>query len=137
VLAASVDAGRPLFLLWVAVLGLAFYALTGALASGGFAVTGRASRALVRVVGWFLIVTAGLLAVLWLREVVAALLAGGVPESVQQLQWGVTAPIGVITVLGAILLCVCSGLSFRLAATPVSGVRSPGRPGIGRRQARH
>jgi hypothetical protein len=73
----------PLFLLWVAVLGLCIYALIG----GATAVDHRAvaarfeSRRVVAVVAWFLIVTAILFALLWLSEDVPALLAGSRPQS--------------------------------------------------------
>jgi hypothetical protein len=73
----------PLFLLWVAVLGLSIYALIG----GVTAVDHRAvaarfeSRRVVVAVAWFLIVTAILFALLWLSEDVPALLAGSRPQS--------------------------------------------------------
>ena len=74
----------PLFLLWVAVLGLCLYALIG----GVTAVDHRAvvahytSRRAVTVVAWFLIVVAVLFSLLWLSEDVPALLAGARPQSV-------------------------------------------------------
>jgi hypothetical protein len=74
----------PLFLLWVAVLGLCLYALIG----GVTAVDHRAiaacyaSRRAVAVVAWFLIVIAVLFGLLWLSEDVPALLAGTRPQSV-------------------------------------------------------
>jgi hypothetical protein len=74
----------PLFLLWVAVLGLSLYALIG----GVTAVDRRAvesaftSRGVITVMAWFLIVTAVLFAFLWLSEDVPALLSGSRPASV-------------------------------------------------------
>jgi hypothetical protein len=74
----------PLFLLWVAVLGLCLYALIG----GVTAVDHRAvaacyaSQRAVAVVAWFLIVIAVLFGLLWLSEDVPALLAGARPQSV-------------------------------------------------------
>ena len=74
----------PLFLLWVAVLGMCIYALIG----GVTAVDHRAvaahytSRRAVTVVAWFLIVVAVLFGLLWLSEDVPALLAGARPQSV-------------------------------------------------------
>jgi hypothetical protein len=74
----------PLFLLWVAVLGMCIYALIG----GVTAVDHRAvaahyaSRRAVTVVAWFLIVTAVLFGLLWLSEDVPAVLAGVKPQSV-------------------------------------------------------
>ena len=74
----------PLFLLWVAVLGLCLYALIG----GVTAVDHRAvaacyaSQRAVTVVAWFLIVIAVLFGLLWLSEDVPALLSGARPASV-------------------------------------------------------
>ena len=74
----------PLFLLWVAVLGMCIYALIG----GVTAVDHRAvaahytSRRAVTVTAWFLIVIAVLFGLLWLSEDVPALLAGVRPQSV-------------------------------------------------------
>jgi hypothetical protein len=74
----------PLFLLWVAVLGMCIFALIGGVA----AVDHRAvaahytSRRAVTVVAWFLIVVAVLFSLLWLSEDVPALLAGARPQSV-------------------------------------------------------
>ena len=74
----------PLFLLWVAVLGLCIYALIGGVTAVDHrAVAARyASRRAVTVVAWFLIVTAVLFGLLWLSEDVPALLAGTRPQSV-------------------------------------------------------
>jgi len=73
----------PLFLLWVAVLGLCIYALIGGLtAVDHVAVAERfASRRAVTVVAWFLIVAAALFVALWLSQDVPALLAGTRPQS--------------------------------------------------------
>src|SRR5664280_1596873 len=73
----------PLFLLWVAVLGLCIYALIGGLtAVDHVAVAERfASRRAVTVVAWFLIVEAALFVALWLSQDVPALLAGTRPQS--------------------------------------------------------
>jgi hypothetical protein len=74
----------PLFLLWVAVLGMCIFALIG----GVTAVDHRAvaahytSRRALTVVAWFLIVVAVLFGLLWLSEDVPALLAGATPQSV-------------------------------------------------------
>jgi hypothetical protein len=74
----------PLFLLWVAVLGMCIYALIG----GVTAVDQRAvaahytSQRAVTVTAWFLIVIAILFGLLWLSEDVPALLAGARPQSV-------------------------------------------------------
>jgi hypothetical protein len=77
----------PLFLLWVAVLGMCIFALSG----GVIAVDHRAvaacfvNRRAVTVVAWFLIVIALLFGLLWLSEDVPALLAGVRPQSVSDL----------------------------------------------------
>jgi hypothetical protein len=74
----------PLFLVWVAVLGMCFYALIG----GVTAIDHRAvathftSQRAVKVVAWVLIVTAMLFGLLWLSEDVPVLLAGTTPQSV-------------------------------------------------------
>jgi len=74
----------PLFLLWVAVLGMCIYALIG----GVTAVDHRAvaarytSRRAVAVAAWFLIVIAVLFGLIWLSEDVPALLAGVKSQSV-------------------------------------------------------
>ena len=74
----------PLFLLWVAVLGLSLYALIGGVAAMDDQAVQAAytSRRAVSVMAWFLIVTAILLAFLWLSEDVPALLSGSQPQSV-------------------------------------------------------
>jgi hypothetical protein len=74
----------PLFLLWVAVLGLSLYALIGGVTvmdqkAVQSSFTGRRA---VAVTAWFLIVTALLFAFLWLSEDVPALLSGSRPQSV-------------------------------------------------------
>ena len=74
----------PLFLVWVAVLGLCLYSLIGGLAvldhkSIQLAYT---SRTATRVVAWFLMVTGLLFALLWLSEDVPAVLSGTTPQAV-------------------------------------------------------
>lgn len=77
----------PLFLLWVAVLGMSLFSLIGGvttldhdavMASFG---TPRA----ITVVAWFLLVTAGLFLFLWLSEDLPALLSGTRPKSVVEM----------------------------------------------------
>jgi hypothetical protein len=74
----------PLFLLWVAVLGLCFFTLLGGVAAADHAAVAAhfASRRAVQVVAWVLIVVAILIGFLWLSEDVPALLAGSTPQSV-------------------------------------------------------
>lgn len=73
----------PLFLLWVAVLGLATFALIGGVA----AVHPRSpsTSRLVRLTGWFLIVVAILFGLLWLADIVPALRTGTAPASAVEL----------------------------------------------------
>lgn len=67
----------PLFLLWVAVLGLAVFALAGSLVFlSASAADACPSGIAVRVSGWFLIVVPMLFALLWLSEIVPDLLSG-------------------------------------------------------------
>jgi len=77
----------PLFLLWVAVLGLCIYALIGGVtAVDQSAVQSNFSspRAII-VVAWFLIVTAVFFDFLWLSEDIPALLSGNTPQSVKDM----------------------------------------------------
>lgn len=74
----------PLFLLWVAVLGLSLYALIGGVTAVDHkaAASSFTSRRAITVTAWFLIVTAVLFGLLWLSEDVPALLTGSRPQSV-------------------------------------------------------
>jgi len=73
----------PLFLLWVAVLGMCAYSLIGGVTMvDHMAVAARFSRRRpVIVAAWVLIVTAILFGLLWLSQDVPALLAGKTPQS--------------------------------------------------------
>jgi len=71
----------PLFLAWVAVLGLTFWSLVGGLrALRPTAVAGRLAGAPRRVVGWYLVVIAGVFTMLWLSDVVPAMVEGRLPQ---------------------------------------------------------
>ncbi len=74
----------PLFLVWVAVLGLTLYALIGGVTAVDHPAVRSAftSRIAIQVIAWFLIVTSILLALLWLSEDIPALLSGVRPQSV-------------------------------------------------------
>ena len=74
----------PLFLLWVAVLGLSLYALIGGVSVMDHKAvqSAYASRGAITVIAWFLIVTALFFGFLWLSEDVPALLSGSRPQSV-------------------------------------------------------
>jgi hypothetical protein len=114
----------PLFLLWVAVLGLSFYALLGGVPTTDSeqAADVLQKRLASRVAGWVLLVLAAVFAALWLSEDVPALLSGSTPASVQEL--GI--PTNVVHVLdlalflpGAaacgVLLLKGKGLGYTLA----------------------
>ena len=76
----------PLFIVWVAVLGLATYALIGGIASVDPAkVRGRVSRPSMRPVAWFLIAVAGLFGLLWLADIARALASGAPPAAVTEM----------------------------------------------------
>ncbi len=80
-------AWNPLFLVYAALLGLSTYTFVlGLLATS----PDEASRVLApmprRTVGWFLGVTAGVFALLWLADEVGALVRGEVPRSVVAMQ---------------------------------------------------
>lgn len=86
----------PLFLIWVAVLGLATFALAGNLATLNTPdVETRLADARVRSPGWLLIVVAVLFALLWLSEIVPDLLSGR--SSTSATDWDVpTNPVHVL-----------------------------------------
>jgi hypothetical protein len=73
----------PLFLLWVAVFGMSLYALIGGIAAVNHDVVKShfTSTPAIKVVAWFLIITAILFTFLWLSEDVPALLSGHRPQS--------------------------------------------------------
>ncbi len=76
----------PLFLLWVAVLGLSTYALLGGLVALDPSIARRfTAHRVVTVVGWALIVVGLLFALLWLSEDVPSLVGGTTPPSVADL----------------------------------------------------
>ena len=77
----------PLFLLWVAVLGMCLFSLIGGVASVDRSAVQRSftSRRAVVVVAWSLIVIAVLFYFLWLSEDVPALLAGVAPGSLRDM----------------------------------------------------
>jgi hypothetical protein len=77
---------NPLFLVYVALLGLSLYALIGGLATTDFkALRARFTESTpVKAVSVFLAVVAVLFYFVWLSEIFPALLSGGVPQSVTQ-----------------------------------------------------
>jgi hypothetical protein len=115
----------PLFLLWVAVLGLCFYALIGGVTSVDYGVVAArfASRRAVTVVAWFLIVTAVLFGLLWLSEDVPALLAGTTPQSLTDMALP-TNPVHVLD-LGFFLPAVIATGVLLLKRTPFAHALAP------------
>ncbi|HEX5017077.1 MAG TPA: hypothetical protein VFX15_05780, partial [Actinomycetes bacterium] len=76
----------PLFLLWVAVLGASTFTLVaGAFALDAAAVADAMHRDRRRVAGAFLMTVAGLFTLMWLSDIVSALLAGETPEVIDEL----------------------------------------------------
>jgi hypothetical protein len=100
----------PLFLVWVAVLGLSLFALIGGLSTlDATAVKARFAGRATSMSAWFLIAVAALFALLWLSEIVPDLLAGDPSSSASD--WNIpTNPVHVLD------------LAFFLPALLVSGV---------------
>lgn len=100
----------PLFLVWVAVLGLSIFALVGGLATlETTAVKAQFAGRAMPVPAWFLMVVAALFVLLWLSEIVPELLAGDPSRSADD--WQVpTNPVHVLD------------LAFFLPAAFTSGV---------------
>lgn len=100
----------PLFLIWVAVLGLSMFALVTAFADLLTSTArSRFAGGSQRRTGWFLVIIAGLFALVWLREIVADLVSGRPSTSASA--WNVpTNPVHVLD------------LAFFLPAMVVTGV---------------
>ena len=76
----------PLFLLWVAVLGLTLYALIGGLAAANAdGIQAAYTRHRMRGTAWFLIAVGAAFAGIWLSDIVPALARGTVPSTVTDL----------------------------------------------------
>lgn len=101
----------PLFLLWVAVLGLSIHAVIGGVSSGDHPRVKASFRSArrVSVMAWVLMVTAVFFAVVWLSEDIPALFAGTAPASVTDMGLP-TNPVHVLD------------LAFFLPATIATGV---------------
>jgi hypothetical protein len=86
----------PLFLVWVAVFGAAVYALGGGVLALDFAAVGAAfGHRRERFTAGFLLVTAVLFGLLWLSDIVPALLDGTAPKSVVEVNLP-TSPVHVL-----------------------------------------
>lgn len=101
----------PLFLLWVAVFGLALWALIGGAVSPNHETVRLAykSPSAVKVTAWSLIVVAILFALLWLSEDVPALLSGQAPQSLTDMGLA-TNPVHVLDLAFFLPAVVLTGL---------------------------
>ena len=100
----------PLFLIWVAILGLSTFALAGTLATADQARIKLlfADRSM-RVPGWFLVAVAALFAALWLSEIGSDLLAGELSRSADD--WKVpTNPVHVLDLAFFLPAAIASGI---------------------------
>jgi hypothetical protein len=77
---------NSLFLVYVALLGCSLYALIGSLVTANFTDIKDcfAEKTPVKVISIYLVVLAILFYFLWLREIVPALMAGEIPQSIQE-----------------------------------------------------
>ena len=93
---------NPLFLVYVALMGLTIYGLVLGLAgTDAPALAARFRRgAPTRLVGAFLLAVAALMAFVWLADIVPATVGGGVPQAVREAE----TPTGVIHVLDLALV---------------------------------
>jgi hypothetical protein len=113
-----------LFPLWVAVLGLATYALCGgAVVLDATVVRSSVRGGPIRTTAWFLIVMGAAFAVLWLADIVGALRAGRAPTSVADL--GVpTNPVHVLDLALFLPAAVATGVLL-LRNRPLGFVAAP------------
>ncbi len=115
-----------LFLLWVAVLGLALWALIGGVSS----VDHEAERGtyrnptVVKVTAWSLIVVGILFAFVWLSEDVPALLAGAAPASLAE-NGLITNPIHILDLSFFLPAALVTGL-WLLRGRPLAFTIAPG-----------
>jgi hypothetical protein len=112
--ARGVWVGVLVFLLWLAVLGLAAYALAGWLvgAGRGPAPVAPENHRVTTVVGWALVAVAVLFAVLWLSEDLPALVAGERPQSVVDLALP-TNPVHILDLALLLPAALATGLLLR------------------------
>lgn len=115
----------PLFLVWVAVLGLATFALIGGLATADMtAVKERFAGGSLRWPAWFLIAVAVLFALLWLSEIVPDVLAGAASRSASA--WRIpTNPVHVLDLAFFLPAAAISG-SLLLRRHPLGYTTAPG-----------
>jgi hypothetical protein len=114
----------PLFLCWVAVLGLALYALIG----GALSVDPADVRVIdhprtLRITAWFVIVMGAAFAALWLSDIVGSLRSGGAPASAAEIGTP-TNPVHVLDLAVFLPAVVAAGVlalrhrSIGVVATP-------------------
>lgn len=115
----------PLFLAWVAVLGLSVYALLGGLATvDASAVKNLFGGRAFPVTAWSLIAFAVIFVLLWLGEIVPDLLAGDSSRSAGD--WGVpTNPVHVLDLALFLPAVLASGVAL-LRRHPVGYATAPG-----------
>jgi hypothetical protein len=76
----------PLFLAWVAVLGLTFWSLVGGLrALRPTAAAAQLAGAPRRILGWYLVLIAAVFTMLWLSDIVPAMVHGRLPQGAADL----------------------------------------------------
>lgn len=115
----------PLFLLWVAVLGLVTYALIGGLlAMDPGSMTARgAGVGLRRTAGWFLIAVGVAFALLWLTDIARALRRGEIPAAAADLGLP-TNPVHVLDLALFLPAAIVVGV-FLLRGAPAGDVPGP------------
>lgn len=115
----------PLFLPWVAVLGLSIFTLVGGLATlDASTVKNRFGNRSLPLTAWFLIVMAVLFALLWLSEIVPDLLAGDPSRSASD--WKVpTNPVHVLDLAFFLPAVFASGVLL-LRRNPAGYATGPG-----------
>ena len=115
----------PLFLVWVAVLGLSLFALIGGLLTlDSTAVKAWFAGRATPMAAWFLIVVAALIVLLWLSEILPDLLAGDPSSSASD--WNIpTNPVHVLD-LAFFLPALCATGILLLRRHPVGYATAAG-----------
>ena len=115
----------PLFLLWVAVLGLATYALIGGLLAmnPGSIMARGAGVGLRRTAGWFLIAVGVAFALLWLTDIARALRDDEIPAAAADLGLP-TNPVHVLDLALFLPAAIVVGV-FLLRSAPAGFVLGP------------
>jgi hypothetical protein len=115
----------PLFLAWLAVLGLSFYALLGSLTTVDTTVVARwFGNREMPVTGWTLIIAAAAFGLLWLSGILPDLLAGRASASAAALNLP-TNPVHVLD-LALFLPAVLASGTLLLRRRPLGYVTAPG-----------